>query len=686
MLPSQSILKRQIRLAKRLRKTPSQLRDTCCRSSHQAISRNISFAHSSRSYFSTRVPYSTTAIKQQSAAVLASTYDDDDDDTEGAAAYTDEDENIERFLRDSMNHFLPNASPHYSSRLELELGELNSRTSDSSLWSEGTDGVDDDDDDDDDVIMEEDASESLISSEMELFPDEAPPTAPQKQTSSSSSTSKREETRQKSVRELLAEFDPANEPRLSDDGDRDQQLEELQLWLECSAQHEALAKHQKVLDAARERRDYTSLSSVQQNMMRWFHKLQGAIESHQHHYLSGQSGSGETYVSEKKFGPYICTLPAAKLALITSNVAILQAIIVPGKLDHAFGCPLLRMADSIGRSVEEEVVIHRMLHKRFEEARKERKRLKRNETGNDLENEHDPLEALLLPPDDIEKPEKETRSKKDKLKVNITHTWSYAVSHLNSYLEELTQNRKVRNKTIYAIRKARAALESEEEWSKTQRIQLGAVLFKCLLETASVTGEKGEEEPAFSFEKKWIAKNKTQGFVKLNDRLYQLITTDRMESLAATSTRHKPMIVPPKPWTGTRGGGYRMLKVDLMRFHGCETQRDSLQMADCSTVHDGLSALGRVAWQINQPILDVAWKCWHDNVPLGDIPSRVDLPVPEEPIQPEWPEGTEKGTAAYDDHVNNFKMYVEQRGKYLRVLQKNMVRLFDVFLREFCSL
>jgi len=671
MLPSQSILKRQIRLAKRLRKAPSPLRDSCSssQSSHHqsSSSQNKSFAHSPRSYFSTRFPYSTTAITQQSTAVV--TYDEHD--TEDAVIHTDEDENIKRFLRDSMNQFLPNAAPYSSSRLELELGELNTRTSNKSLWFEATDEIDDDGDDDDDdddgIILEEDATES-ISNEIEksLFPEPASPTETPP-TSSSSSTPRREETRQKSVRELLASFDPENEPRLSDDGDRDQQLEELQLWLECSAQHEALAKHQKVLDAARERRDYTSICTVQQNMMRWFHKLQDTIEAHQHHYLMGDSGKGETLLSEKKFGPYICTLPAAKLALITSNVAILQAILVPGQRDYSYGCPLVAMADSIGKSVEEEVVIHRMLHKRFEESRKKRNLFKRPKSNNDTEKEHDPFESLLSPPDN-----------KDKVKVNITHHWSYAASHLNGYLEDVTKNRTVKNKTLYAVRKAREALESEEAWSKTQRIQLGAVLFKCILETATVTGEKGQEEPAFSFEKKWVGKHKIQGFVKMNDRLYKLITTDRMESLAATSTRHKPMIVPPKPWTGPRGGGYRMLKVDMVRHHGCETQREALKIADCSTVHDGLNALGRVAWQINQPILDVAWKCWHENIPLGDVPSRVDLLVPNEPIQPVWPEGLEKGTTAYEEHVKDYIKYVEERAKHRRVLQKNMVRLSSV--------
>lgn len=614
-----------------------------------------------RSFFSTYVPYSTTSVSHQSAAVLASTYDDADDknrnDTTYDHAVDDEGQEVERFLRDSAHHFLPNAAP-YASRLELELGELREHNS-MSIWKDShfDDYYENDDEEngaDELEIVEQDAAGNIAQNIL-------PPPLP---TQHSPESSKSEPDRPKSVRELLAKFDPDNEPAIFSDGNRDKQLEELQLWLECSAQVEALAKYQKVIDSARKRKDFTSLSPVQRNMMKWFDGLQRAIEALQHRFLFSDLGENG-FSGGKRFGPYLCTLPAAKLALLTCNVTILQTILTPGRTENsAYGCPISKLAEQIGKAVEEEVVIHRMLHKRFEESSKERYRAGKSiGEGQEGEDNQTATNAVIA------------SKASEKGVVTITHRWSYAASHLNRYLDELSMSLKPtrRNRTDYAVRKARKALESEDEWDKGKRIQLGAALFKCLLDTATVTSESGKEEPAFVSEKKWLGKAKKMGFAKMNERLYQLITKDRIESFAATSTRHKPMVVPPKPWTKGREGGYHMLKVDIMRHHGCETQREALVNADCSTAFEGLNSLGRVPWKINQPILDVAWKCWKDNVPLGDIPSQTDLTVSDEPISPEWPEGLEKGTADYEAHVKNFKKYVEQRQKYMRVLQKNMV-------------
>jgi len=662
MLQSRAILKRQLRRSEPVRRAlanhyyPQQSSSSRTRSSFLAL----------RSYFSTvstqAVPYSTTAVvHQHSAAVLASTFDDDDDDDDYFEDQTEAD-HVERFLRDSMNQFLPNSN---LSALDLELGEA--APSNGPWLVDVVDYDNDDDDEEDGILEEEEASKILDPKQSSAKHPAASPASSSFSEQSSSSFSD-----QKSVRELLASFDPAIPPILTEDGDRDKQLLDLQLWLECSAQHEALAKHRKVIEGARERKDYTSLSIVQRTMMKWLHKLQDEIEAYQHQYLSGDR-SKRMVVSGTRFGPYICTLSASKLALITANVAIMQTLSLKS---GPYGCSLTKLADNVGRTIEDEVVIHRMLHKRFQDAKAERQRSKQTNTDGDEEEELD-ISALAPLHDDLNQ-DKSAQEDNDK-NAKVTGKWNYAASHLNRYLAELNhteKSAKSRLNSKVALKKARKALVSEEDWPKSQRIQLGAVLVKCLLETATVTDDKGQEEPAFVLEKKWVKKHRIQSFVKMTDRLYELIVSDKLESLAATSSRHKPMIVPPQRWTRPHGGGYKILQVDMMRYHGCETQREALKRADLSTVCDGLNALGRVAWKINQPVLEAAWRCWNDNIPLGDIPDRTDFAVPDEPIQPEWPAGAEKGTQAYEDHVKDYKHYVEQKTKHMRILQKNNVCCF----------
>ena len=576
---------------------------------------------------------------------LASTYDEDEEE---------HDEDVERFLLDSMGR-LPH-SARRPSRLTLELGE-NSSSWNANLWSVN---AAEEAEEEDDEITEEEASEDRESS-------------PQGNTVAVEETTST--TRQKSARELLAAFDPLNEPKISEDGDRAKQLEELQLWLECSAQQDSIEKVESVIESARQRKDYTSLTTVQQQMIRWFDPMLEMIEKHQHKFLAGNV-THNAVPSETKFGPYICSLPASKLALITVHVTIMQTLLS----SELFGTRLIKVVSEIGQAVEDEVVIHRVLHKRFEESKEERKRNKGKEDvgdGDNIESTASDL-ASMLASDNLDAVDVKGNGIKDSDKVNITHKWSYAASHLNEYLEELSRSqtgqRKKRRKTAYAVKRARKVLESEQAWPKLLKMQLGAALLNCLVATATVTAENGNEEPGFTLEKKWMGKKHIQGFVSMNDRFFEVIKSDKLESLEATTSRHKPMIVPPKPWTGPTTGGYLMLEVEIMRHRDSDTQREALKIADNSIICDGLNALGRVPWKINQPILDVVWQCWHDNIPLGDIPTRTDIPTPEEPIAPAYPGKLEKGTPLHEQTMTEFRMYIEQRTRYYRARQKNMVR------------
>lgn len=92
-------------------------------------------------------------------------------------------------------------------------------------------------------------------------------------------------------------------------------------------------------------------------------------------------------------------------------------------------------------------------------------------------------------------------------------------------------------------------------------------------------------------------------------------------------------------------------------------------------MYDGLNALGRVPWKINDKILSVAEKCWDNNIPIGDIPQRTDYEVPDEPIRPEPVEvKPEKGTPAHKAWVDEAKKYQDALTKYDRINQRNMVR------------
>jgi hypothetical protein len=372
--------------------------------------------------------------------------------------------------------------------------------------------------------------------------------------------------------DLLLEFDPENPPS-SDDP------EALQLWLECEAQQEAVFKYQKIIDSARDRKDYSSLSMVQRQVLRWFTPLKEEIASRQKNYILKEGNQNAK--AAKRYGPYLCALPPEKLAVIVAHEAIMHALLKSGA-DGRGGVPFVSMAARIGEAVEEEVLIHRLLHKRFKDGQLKMREdedtalFDQSDTAEeDEEEEATENSASDSTPDTITSTDRNATAADEQNPLMATHKWAYAPSHLRNYMEEISQNEpnaKKRRVVSYAIRRARQILEKEDEWSSEDKVHLGAALFQVLLDKATIV-QDGKEEMAFKYEKRWFQKDKIRSYVSLNEGLYKMVVSDKLQSFGATTTKHKPMILPPKPWTAADDGGYLWLKVDLMRFHGCNTQK-----------------------------------------------------------------------------------------------------------------
>jgi DNA-directed RNA polymerase len=451
------------------------------------------------------------------------------------------------------------------------------------------------------------------------------PGIPRREETHSPTTPRKRLVPQKSVRELLASFDPQNPPDMTQwNDDPRQALEEMQLWLECEAQQESVIRYQKVIENARNRKDYGSLSMVQNQILEWFQPLHDSIEKRQHAFILRRDSG---IPSAQKFGPLICTLPPAKLAVITAHEALMSCVLHRSRHSND-RLTLTRLACTIGQAVEDEVLVHRFLHQRFKQAQKDtlgRKQMAALlsisdlDTSNDTEQNNNNPEHKTQKKEEEEDPAATLNSSTDN---NNALEWDYVASHLKSFLDEITRynpTAKKRRTCAYAVERAKQALEGDNQWSELEKIQLGAALIHSLLEVSKVKCYNNEE-PAFSIEKKWIEAGKIMTFVTMSDYLTNMILSDKMESLSATTTRHKPMVVPPLPWTASNRGGYRVLNVDLVRYHGCRTQREALNSVDNSIVFDGLNALARVPWKINKEMLNVAQTCWENNVSCRKYP------------------------------------------------------------------
>jgi DNA-directed RNA polymerase len=152
--------------------------------------------------------------------------------------------------------------------------------------------------------------------------------------------------KKKSAMEMLRNFDPQDPPSSDDE-------EELQLWLECAAQREAVIRYQNLVEKARDRKGFDSMSLMHQG-------LRDDIETRQKEYISNQ----DTRRAKKRYGPFLCSLHPDKLAVILSHEAITQSLLFSGK-NGRDGVPLIKMATAIGAAVETEVVSQRRIKERY---------------------------------------------------------------------------------------------------------------------------------------------------------------------------------------------------------------------------------------------------------------------------------------------------------------------------------
>lgn len=572
--------------------------------------RRQSYHSSSEIVFNLRRLHTSSPLSSQ--AISTSLRGDDDDDDEYVTRIANS--HLSELLRDDMHHSTIEEVNVWSS-LDDELGET-------SIWDSH---LKEEEDDDPDMVAER-----------------------------LKNARRQRQAQKRSAYDMLLHFDPQCPPK-SDN------LEDLELWLECQAQRESVLKYQSVLDNARERRDYSSLSIVQKQILRWYPKLRDAIEEEQKAYITKSKSQKDM----NRYGPFLCTLQPQKLAVIVAHESIMHTL-----RKGLNGITLVSLALEIGSAVEAEVNVQRALRKGLEESSRRGKELGE--------------EGLLLDDDEASEINGAVISKAldedpDEPSIHFDN-WMYGPSHLQRFIEEahsLDPSKKNRIRLNYANRRARRILNSDEEWTKVDKLKLGVVLIEALLRNATIV-QNGKEEDAFSYEKRFLSSDKFVGRVYLHEMLYKMVTEDSWESLEANTTRYKPMILPPRNWVAPDDGGYSWLKGDIMRTHGCKLQKEALYQADLSTVFDGLNVLGRVPWNINKFVLDVAQRCWRENIPLGDIPSRTDLSVPPKPIRPERDPDLEPDSDEFLAANAEFRSFREALTRHYRLNQKNMVRIVVV--------
>lgn len=193
---------------------------------------------------------------------------------------------------------------------------------------------------------------------------------------------------------------------------------------------------------------------------------------------------------------------------------------------------------------------------------------------------------------------------------------------------------------------ATAEIPTDKPWPATIRAKVGAALLSALVDTAKIkvvrkhpeTGETiWQYQRAFNHTTK-LSKGKKIGMLFVHDELITLLKKEPRGNFLA---KHLPMVVEPEPWSKFLRGAFLETSANLVRLKlGERDQRMYAEAAmargDLDQVLKGLDVLGKTAWRINSPVLNVMLEAWNQGDEIASIPAlSPDIPMPEEPTDPE---------------------------------------------------
>jgi DNA-directed RNA polymerase len=167
----------------------------------------------------------------------------------------------------------------------------------------------------------------------------------------------------------------------------------------------------------------------------------------------------------------------------------------------------------------------------------------------------------------------------------------------------------------------------ERRWTLNQRTHLGVKLVELAVESLGIL-------EAY-FEKRGTGKKmKSSHRIRFTGEIDAWMAQYN-QAAALTKPLYLPTVVPPKPWTGVRGGGYysgRPLQLVSKPFPGqLEALQAATEAGTMGAVYKGLNGLQETAWRVNRRVLEVMRAAWDGNVAGLPMPKREPEAKPEAP-------------------------------------------------------
>ncbi len=156
------------------------------------------------------------------------------------------------------------------------------------------------------------------------------------------------------------------------------------------------------------------------------------------------------------------------------------------------------------------------------------------------------------------------------------------------------------------------------EWSKTDKLHVGIRLVEMMVLATGLI-EIGHD----------IVKKKKTKVIKVTQKTMEWIK-HRSAWNELLSPEYIPMVTRPLGWTSPQGGGYDLLKLDLVKQRN-KRYKEELASYQMPAVYSAVNHMQATPFQINRFIFDVMNHAWDKGLEWGSMPSSELPPFPNKP-------------------------------------------------------
>ncbi|CAL6270165.1 unnamed protein product [Bathycoccus prasinos] len=385
-----------------------------------------------------------------------------------------------------------------------------------------------------------------------------------------------------------------------------------------------------------------NLPAVRQLLTSFYEPLMVGVEREQNMISEGVPG-----FDRRVYGPYLQLLGADKIAVISLHTIISMLMRGVEKTrgdvfrDHsrehgeAGSVKFVRLASSLGRVIEAEVNLSRLqTREKLLSARYRAGLINMEDIVETFNQERHAGENEMIA-------EREREEKIANIDREIREKNLIKESDITSTMLQRDSTKKL--KSVRAVsEQAKKALDNAD-WGSVLHLKVGAAIIAIVLDVCKIkvpgpeTAETGEKiEPV-----RTIDRGQCIGTILF----FRFVHSATLARARSAITRHKPMIVPPRPWESYNKGGYLNSNSVVMRGNYSRDGPSDGQMkllvervGEYDNVFGALNVLGSTAWVINTDILEVIEQVWREKKYAGgfgggiaNIPPRAELNLPNWP-------------------------------------------------------